>query len=113
MFLFYISFIFLAVPLAIKAYRVLILRFYLSEDHELSNEEDLKLVLELVYYAGVAGLYVLAGLMGLFSESYFIIPLCMAVSFESIYINYELYKKYKSGELDKELHEPIAGSKPE
>lgn len=103
----------MAVPLAIKAYRVLILRFYLSEDHELSNEEDLKLVLELGYYVVVGGLYVLSGLMGLFSESYYIIPLCMAVSFESIFINYELYKKYKSGELDKELHAPIDGSKTE
>jgi hypothetical protein len=97
----------MAAPLGVKAYRVLILRFYLSEDHVLSNAEDLKLLLDLGYYIGVAGLYVLAGLMGLFSESYFIIPLCMGVAIESIYTNYVLYKKYKSGELDKELHEPI------
>lgn len=77
-------------------HKLVIERYDVSVDHELTKEEDLYYTLNMCYFGLATVLLVISGLLGLTSQSSFVFPLCLYVAMESVRNGVKTYKEFTS-----------------
>ena len=75
-------------------HKLVIERYDVSIDHELTKEEELYFTLNMCYYGLAAVLLLISGLLGLTSQSSFVFPLCLYVAMESVRNGVKTYKEF-------------------